>query len=136
MTRTEMLRASWRAKKAAYRATHPERCLRCCARLVAAVARHCCRCLARIAESKHPGKRHDLEAHAAMMAAARDPAARCAISGLTLRQLKRRGEWLECDRIDSALGYVAGNMQLLARRLNASKGSRTAPLAATVAAMV
>jgi hypothetical protein len=38
--------------------------------------------------------------------------------------LRKVGERLTVDRIDSSLGYVEGNMRLLAGDLNSAKGTR------------
>jgi hypothetical protein len=51
-----------------------------------------------------------------------NPKARCCVSGYSLLALRKIGEFLTVDRIDSSKGYVHGNMQLMAGSLNSSKG--------------
>lgn len=110
-----------RMKRRRYRKRiHGIRCIRC-ARLVLTGLKSCARCLARLLESRTPELRHDREAHAAMLEAARAPGSRCQASGYTLEQLQSIGEELQVDRISPAAGYIIGNMQLLARSLNRAK---------------
>lgn len=50
------------------------------------------------------------------------PNAVCAATGLSAFRLAKHGLRLTVDRIDPALGYIQGNMQLLTCRLNEAKG--------------
>ena len=51
------------------------------------------------------------------------PESTCATSGLSAFTLWKMGEHLTVDRIDSSLGYVKDNCQLMARALNLAKGA-------------
>jgi hypothetical protein len=57
-----------------------------------------------------------------MREAADDDASQCAVLGRSLLALRKVGQRLTVDRIDSTIGYVQGNMQLLAADLNSAKG--------------
>lgn len=57
-----------------------------------------------------------------MLEAANDPRSVCAVLGRSLFALRKVGQKLTVDRIDSTKGYVDGNMQLLASDLNSAKG--------------
>lgn len=46
----------------------------------------------------------------------------CEITGLSKHQLRKMGEQLSVDRINSFLGYVPGNCQIIAESLNQAKG--------------
>lgn len=45
----------------------------------------------------------------------------CAVTGLSLEQLREYGLRLEVDRINPARGYVAGNMQVVCSRINRAR---------------
>lgn len=53
--------------------------------------------------------------------ATRKAATVCEISGLSLKTLRKIGDKLSIDRIDSNRGYVKGNMQIIALSLNVAK---------------
>jgi hypothetical protein len=50
------------------------------------------------------------------------PESCCVITGRSLLCLRKVGEKLSIDRIDSTMGYVPGNTQLMAESLNRAKG--------------
>ena len=52
-----------------------------------------------------------------------DPSMRCQVTGRSLRSLWKVGQKLSVDRIQNHLGYIPGNMQLMAVDLNSAKGS-------------
>ena len=98
------------------------RCIRCSrAPLTPCVS--CSRCIALYMEKGDHlrGMQHDTDAHAAMLAMAHDPSAHCAVSGYSGAALAACELRLEVDRIDPRLGYLVGNMQLLAGPLNRAK---------------
>jgi hypothetical protein len=84
----------------------------------------CSWCRAELKEGRRRWMQHDTAEHAWMIALCYELTSECAASGLTLAQLRCIGEKLTVDRIDSRQGYVGGNMQLLALRLNNGKGDR------------
>ena len=92
-----------------------------CGRKVANIV-YCTRCRALKAEAKHPKLVHDTLEHMRYIRAKDNPRSRCAASGYSLIALRKIGEKLTVDRIDSTKGYVRGNMQLLAASLNSAKG--------------
>jgi hypothetical protein len=51
----------------------------------------------------------------------RRPSTRCAVTGISLKTLRKIGDSLSIDRIDSNRGYVEGNMQIIALSLNIAK---------------
>lgn len=65
--------------------------------------------------------RHETGEHALVIETAHGEHARCALSGASAGELAAIGERLEVDRIDSRRGYVRGNMQVIAARLNRAK---------------
>lgn len=65
---------------------------------------------------------HDTEAHAELIRLSKDPRSVCGVSGYSLLALKKVGEELTVDRVNPRLGYVVGNIRLLARGLNNAKG--------------
>lgn len=83
---------------------------------------HCGWCLAYDLEKARPGMEHDRAEHALMLSRSHRETSRCAASGLTSSELRSIGSRLTVDRIDNDRGYVRGNMQLLAWRLNWAKG--------------
>lgn len=106
--------------------------IRCwwCGRLTGQIV-YCTRCRALKAERKHPDLVHHTEEHMRYIRAKDNPKARCRISGYSVLALRKVGEMLTVDRIDSTKGYIRGNMQLMAASLNSAKGqSRTVPGAA------
>lgn len=80
-----------------------------------------CRASTRLAALAVPG---DTRAYAEMLRQACLPASRCASTGISLVGLKKLGEKLSVDRIVPGLGYVEGNMRLLASCLNSAKGRK------------
>lgn len=118
----------WSAYMREYRsANRGARCSRCSSTDLLSATR-CATCMALDAERKPwlDGMRHETLEHALLMRKARLVRSRCSLSGLTLAQLRagdRRGARysLQVDRIDDAIGYVRGNMRLLACRLNRAK---------------
>jgi len=66
---------------------------------------------------------HEHAAFSRMLYLSRMPMSCCAVTGRTLFTLRKVGDQLSVDRIDSTLGYVAGNMRLLALSLNVAKGA-------------
>lgn len=122
------MRVSWSDYMRAYRARHRGvRCGRCSSTELLTPAR-CAWCLAVDLERKPwlAGLEHDTTEHSRMLTLARAPRSRCAVSGLTLERLQLgdstgRTYSLQVDRIRNSLGYVPGNMQLLACRLNRAK---------------
>lgn len=127
---------NWGKIKKKYRTSHLNRCGRC-SRLLDDLPpsvkynrkerRRCFRCMALDAERRLPGRVHDTDLHEKLLRECMSDDARCELSGRTGAELRRGGMWLEVDRVDSALGYAAGNVQLLASSLNRSKGKRAAP---------
>ena len=115
------LREAWRRARAAYRARHPERCSRC-ARKRDLPGKWCSWCLAEDRERRLPGVSHHRYEHARMLVRSWRAGSRCAASGLTAAELAGVGERLVVDRINPFRGYVRGNVQLLAARLNNLKG--------------
>ena len=73
-----------------------------------------------------PEKFHDIPHLAALTEARYRPESTCSVTGRSLLALRKIGEKLTIDRIDSALGYVPGNTQLMAGTLNSAKGCRAA----------
>jgi hypothetical protein len=67
---------------------------------------------------------HNLSAHFIMVDLSWVPTERCSVTGRSLFALRKIGRRLTVDRIDSMLGYVEGNMQLLTDDLNSAKGNR------------
>jgi len=98
-------------------------CTRCGSRDSLPLTRHCGRCLAYLTERSHPHLEHDLEAHAKMLELSRRSESLCTVTGRSGLSLMKVGEKLSVDRIDSSLGYVEGNMQLMALSLNSAKGA-------------
>lgn len=126
----EARREKERAKKARHRAkvkAAGKLCVGCVSRPRDLEGQLCSRCRAETKATRMPEVQHHVPELAIMLRRARRPDARCAITGLTLAQLQLIGQRLEVDRIDSARGYVPGNMQLLAARLNHSKHTYEAP---------
>lgn len=121
-------RDDWPAYMREYRSrTAATRCGRC-SRAGLLTPTRCALCLAYDLERKPwlKGMLHDTVEHARWLTLARWPRSRCAVTGLTLQRLRRggldgRAYSLQVDRIRSGSGYVAGNMQLLACRLNRAK---------------
>ena len=99
--------------------------IRCwwCGRKTAQIV-YCTRCRALKAEQKHPFLIHDTESHMRYIRAKDNPKARCSASGYSVIALRKVGDQLTVDRIDSSKGYVRGNMQLLAASLNSAKGQQ------------
>ena len=87
--------------------------------------RSCSRCHAKQRERDLPHLEDDLVEHTMMVEAAHHPESRCAVLGRSLLNLRKAGQKLSVDRIDSAKGYVPGNMQLLALDLNVAKRDGT-----------
>lgn len=98
-------------------------CYRCGSRDSLPMTRHCARCYAYFRERSLPHLEHDLEAHTKIVLLTRQPASLCLISGRSLLALRKVGCSLTVDRLNSQLGYVEGNMQLLASDLNSAKGA-------------
>ena len=116
-----MSKSEWRRR---WRKANAGRlCLRCCSEPPMPGSRRCAWCRAKDAERKPwlAHLRHDTAEHALMVADAHAPGSACEASGLRLEELVPFGLRLEVDRIDSRRGYVRGNMQLLASRLNRAK---------------
>lgn len=116
-------RSATARRVAAWRKALPPGTCRRCTRLALRGLSSCARCLAYALEAKPwlEGMRHETDAHALMLALARLDDSRCAVAGLTRAELREAGYDLQVDRIDSGQGYTAGNMQLLASRLNRLK---------------
>ena len=109
-------------KKAQRQSKH--HCSRCCRKIrPSRDGRRCSRCSAIRRESKLPWYTHDTAEHSRYIRARYNPRSRCQASGLSLIALKKLGCILTVDRIDSRKGYVRGNMQLMADRLNSAKSS-------------
>lgn len=101
------------------------RCYRCGSRDSLPMTRHCARCYAYFRERSLPHLEHNLEAHMKVVLLTRNPTSVCLISGRSLLALRKVGLTLTVDRLNSQLGYVEGNMQLLASDLNSAKGAET-----------
>lgn len=97
-------------------------CYRCGARETLPLTKHCARCSSYFRERTLPHLEHNLEKHAELMTASWNPLTRCIITGRSLVALRKVGQRLTVDRIDSRKGYVEGNMQLMAGDLNSAKG--------------
>ena len=97
-------------------------CYRCGMREPLPLTRHCHRCSAYFRERGLPHLEHDLEAHANLILLSCAPQSRCMITGRSLHALWKVGQRLSVDRIQSHLGYILGNMQLMAIDLNSAKG--------------
>lgn len=69
-----------------------------------------------------PHLTHDRAAYVEVLAARHVRTNRCAVLGASAFLLSKLGETLTVDRIDSRLGYIKGNMQLLCGYLNTAKG--------------
>lgn len=65
---------------------------------------------------------HDTEAHAHLIKLSKDPRSRCEVSGYSRLALAKVGEELQVDRVNPRIGYVVGNIRLLAGSLNRAKG--------------
>lgn len=65
---------------------------------------------------------HDTRFHAKMIEMANKPWTTCCSTGYSLLALRKVGESLSVDRIDSSKGYVPGNIQIMALSLNKGKG--------------
>lgn len=65
---------------------------------------------------------HDSRALAALYEIAALSGSTCALSGASLLELRKIGDTLSVDRINSNTGYVVDNMRLISLRLNISKG--------------
>jgi hypothetical protein len=83
----------------------------------------CYTCTAKKRESDFPHLQHDTREHARMLRARHHKYSRCAASGISLLTLEKMGDMLSVDRINPRKGYVRGNMQLLSKVLNSTKGS-------------
>ena len=98
-------------------------CYRCGKREVLPLTKHCARCMAYFRERGLPHLEHNLEAHAAFIVMSCRPQSQCKVTGRSLRALWKVGQRLSVDRIQSTLGYMPGNMQLIALDLNSAKGA-------------
>ena len=107
-------RRAWRAKH------RWRKCSRCWSAEPLPGTARCAWCRAKDAERKPhlAHMRHDTAEHAEMVRLSRLGVAPCAISGLMLAQLRDCGLRLEVDRINARLGYVRGNMRVVASRVN------------------
>lgn len=97
-------------------------CLRCMIRPSLPNRRRCARCAAYRAEADYPWLTHDIDAHARLIADTHNPTAKCSVLGRSLIALRKVGDRLSIDRIDSHQGYLEGNMRLLSLELNVAKG--------------
>lgn len=99
-------------------------CYRCGMREPLPMTKHCARCAAYFRERSLPNLEHDLERHAMFIQACSLPTSICSITGRSLLALQKVGQKLTVDRVRSNLGYLNGNMQLMASDLNSAKGAR------------
>lgn len=81
-------------------------------------------CAAYRREQSEGHQLHSTEAHAQMLILSHDPTSKCKVTGASLFALWKVGDKLSVDRIDPTLGYVEGNMQLMALSLNIAKGTK------------
>lgn len=102
------------------------RCSRCYSRPPMGKGSICEFCHAYSRERKMPHIPHDPAMHAKMIRMTTLPESRCAVTGLSNHELRKVGDQLSVDRIDSAVGYVQGNMRLLTMSLNRAKGVQDA----------
>lgn len=84
----------------------------------------CAACRSDSRRDKLPGVPFDTVAHQEALSACHDWTSRCAITGRSVFALRKVGERLSIDRIRPDLGYVPGNIQLIALSLNVAKGNR------------
>ena len=97
-------------------------CPRCFKRPAIEGRKLCAFCVAQLHERKRaPDLLHDTELHAAFIEKSKCMEETCEVSGYSLLALKKIGEELTIDRVDSTRGYCQGNMRLLARSLNQAK---------------
>lgn len=115
--RTPEARRRWR------RENRGRICSRCWSGPPLAGLSRCAWCRAKDAERKPWVRRlaHDTGEHALAIEAAHSGGGVCALSGLDAGALHEYGIRLEVDRIDSRRGYVRGNLQVIASRLNRAK---------------
>lgn len=81
----------------------------------------CVWCRAGKIARREKDQEHDVAFLAIMVKACHDPAACCSGTGRSLLALRKIGEKLSVDRINPRRGYVPGNVQLLASKLNEEK---------------
>lgn len=67
----------------------------------------------------------DIELYTLMWDIAHDPTTCCEITGLSLHDLRKVRDSLSLDRIDNDLGYIQGNIRIIATSLNAARGDNT-----------
>lgn len=116
--------AKHRSNMRLYRRRNPDRCRRCSTLGTLPDLRSCAWCLALDLEKRLPHMEHDTAEHAMALQRARRPATRCEVSGFTLSELRACHDRLEVDRTDPSVGYVVGNMVLMAGSLNRAKWRR------------
>lgn len=122
--RRERRRKAWREYKQRRRAQCARgTCLTCFQRPALSGTTRCEWCLAASSEWALPKLCHSRAAHAQMLLLSRRVDSVCACTGRSLFALRKIGQTLEVDRIDSTKGYVEGNMQLLTAYLNQAKGT-------------
>jgi hypothetical protein len=97
-------------------------CYRCGARDSLPLTKHCARCSSYFRERMLPHLVHNLEKHAELFTLSCNPLSQCIVTGRSLVALRKVGQRLTVDRLNSRLGYVDGNMQLMAGDLNSAKG--------------
>lgn len=84
----------------------------------------CGYCFASIREAVYPEYTHDTKLHGEYLTASRKMETCCEITGRSLLTLKKIGDKLSVDRIDSFKGYEENNMRIISLKLNIAKGAR------------
>lgn len=105
----------------AKRARTPGRCSRCGKEPLDGL-RKCARCFAQRRMDQLPNLKHHFGWYLRALIRAHDVRSTCAVSGYSLLALRKCGDQLSVDRIDPRLGYVRGNIRVIALSLNVAKG--------------
>ena len=89
--------------------------------------KHCSICRARKIVKREHQQEHDIWFLAKMVEACHNPASCCSATGRSLLALRKIGDKLSVDRINSCRGYVPGNVQLLSMVINNDKKESRRP---------
>ena len=84
--------------------------------------RKCGRCFALRRMEQLPHLKHHFGWYLRALIKTHDVRSTCAVSGYSLLALRKVGDRLSVDRINPRLGYVHGNVRVIALSLNVAKG--------------